>query len=78
MPKEDGGSPVTGHTVRMSEDGGEFIDIGQTKGKDTKMKVVDLKTGSKYIFQVVAENKVGKSKPLESDTVIPKRKASEF
>ncbi|KAK7507540.1 hypothetical protein BaRGS_00001475, partial [Batillaria attramentaria] len=72
-PKDDGGTPITGYAVQMSEAGEDFVDLGQTDGKNTKMKVKDLKTGVKYIFRVSAVNKVGSSKPLESDSVVPKR-----
>ena len=75
-PKQDGGSPITGYVIKASEDGGEFKDLGTTESQITKLKVKDLKTGSKHVFQVIAENKVGKSKPLESETVVPQRKAS--
>lgn len=78
LPKEDGGTPITGHTVRMSVNGEEFKEIGRTEGKSTKLKVKDLKTGSKHVFQVFAENKVGKSKPLESETLVPQKKACKF
>ncbi|KAH9498302.1 hypothetical protein Btru_006487 [Bulinus truncatus] len=76
LPKEDGGTPITGHTIRMSVDGQEFLDVGKTEGKTTKLKVKDLKTLSKHVFQVIAENKVGKSKPLESEAFIPQKKAT--
>ncbi|GFS00827.1 titin [Elysia marginata] len=75
-PKQDGGSPLTGYLIKVSTDGSEFKDIGTTESQITKLKVKDLKTGSKHVFQVVASNKVGQSKPLESDSVVPQRKAT--
>ena len=75
-PKQDGGSPITGYVVKLSTDSGDFKDVGTTESQITKFKAKDLRTGSKHVFRVVAENKVGQSKPLESDTVVPQRKAS--
>ena len=57
----------------MSEDGGDFKELGQVDAKKTKMKMKDLKTGARYVFKICAVNKVGTSKPLESDSVVPKR-----
>lgn len=57
----------------MSEDGGDFLNLGHTDGKTTKLKVKDLTAGLQYVFHVSAVNKVGTSKPLESEAVVPKR-----
>ncbi|GFO38541.1 titin, partial [Plakobranchus ocellatus] len=75
-PKQDGGSPITGYIIKMSVDGGDFEEVDTTGSQTTKLKVKDLKTGSKHVFQVLAENKVGRSKPLESEKVVPQRKAT--
>ena len=72
-PKDDGGTPVTAYTVYMSVEDGEFQELGQIDARKTKMKINDLKTGAPYKFRICAVNKVGPSKPLESDTVVPKR-----
>ncbi|RUS90387.1 hypothetical protein EGW08_001882, partial [Elysia chlorotica] len=75
-PKQDGGSSITGYTVQVSTDGADFKHVGTTESQITKFKAKDLQTGSKHVFRIVAENKVGQSKPLESDTVVPQRKAT--
>ena len=72
-PKDDGGTPITSYTIHMSEDGGDFKELGEVDAKKTKMKMKDLKTGVRYVFKICAVNKVGASKPLESDSVVPKR-----
>lgn len=72
-PKDDGGTPITAYAVHMSEDGGDFKELGQVDAKKTKMKMKDLKTGARYVFKICAVNKVGTSKPLESDSVVPMR-----
>ena len=73
-PKDDGGARVTGYTVYMSVDNGEFVEIAQTPSANLKVK--KMKTGSKHVFKVIAHNSVGKSKALESDTIIPLAKKS--
>jgi titin len=77
-PKDDGGTPITIYMVHMSENGGEFVELGQVEAGKTKMKVKDLKTGAKYAFRVAAVNKVGASKALESETVVPQRQPGWF
>lgn len=39
----------------------------------TQINVQDLITGQKYRFRVSAVNKLGSSKPLESDKVVPSK-----
>ena len=49
-PKQDGGLPITGYIIKASRDGGDFNDVGTTESQVTKLKVKNLKTGSKPVF----------------------------
>ena len=52
-PKQDGGSPITGYIIKASKEGDDFKDLGTTESEIAKVKVKDLKTGSKHVFQVI-------------------------
>ena len=67
---------MTGYTLYMSVDNGDFVEIAQTPS--TSFKVKKMKTGAKHVFKVIAHNSVGKSKALESDTIIPMAMKSEL
>ena len=75
-PRDNGGSPITHYTILMSVSGETFVEVGTSV--TTKFTVKKLTTGKKHVFQIIAHNKIGKSKALESDNCIPKKKIGEF
>lgn len=76
-PKKDGGSKVISYIVDLSNDGvGNWTETGTVEATKTIFTATDLKEGEKYDFRVSAVNDVGRSAPLESDTVTPQRQIS--
>ena len=66
-PKSDGGSPITGYTVEKREPNRNMWTPVQRLNGDVTSCVADkLLDGKDYLFRVVAENKKGSSKPLET------------
>ena len=76
-PLDDGGSPVIGYSVEMSEGSGEWRRIGFTPSRQQAFTINALEEGNAYFFRVFAENEVGMSRPLQSDCVVPTKPASE-
>jgi len=56
----DGGSPLTGHTLRVWSNG-ELVQEVSVGPKDTNAKARGLDWGGRYTFTVVAENAIGLS-----------------
>ena len=56
----DGGSPLTGHTLRVWSNG-ELVQEVSVGSKDTNAKARGLDWGGRYTFTVVAENEIGLS-----------------
>lgn len=77
-PRDNGGAPVTAYRVEMSLTQDVWTELTITEGDVTKIKAKDLTTDQQYYFQVFAINKVGISKPLVSDAVVPKRPVGMF
>ncbi len=78
QPLDDGGSPVVGYIIEMSESGGPWKRVGYTSVRDTKYTISGLTEGCTYFFRVAAENAVGYSHSLQSDCVVPSRPASKY
>lgn len=72
-PRENGGAPITAYKVEVSSKQEVWTEITLTDADVTKIKVKDLTENQKVWFKVTAFNKVGASKPLESDSVVPQR-----
>jgi len=72
-PLSDGGSPVLGYVVEMTESGsgGQWVKVGYLSNRETKFTVAGLSEGASYFFRVFAENRAGLSRPLQSDCVTP-------
>jgi len=72
-PLGEGGSPVLGYVVEMTESGsgGQWVKVGYMSNRETKFTVAGLSEGASYFFRVFAENKAGLSRPLQSDCVTP-------
>jgi len=72
-PLGDGGSPVLGYVVEMTESGsgGQWVKVGYVSNRETRFTVAGLAEGASYFFRVFAENRAGLSRPLQSDCVTP-------
>jgi len=77
-PVHDGGHPVQGYVIEMSESGGSWKKVGYTHNKDTRFTIAGLSEGSNYFFRVMAENVSGLSRPLQSDCVVPSTPAGKL
>ena len=75
-PRENGGSPITAYKVEVSSRQDVWTEVTITDANVTKVNVKDLKEGQKVWFRVTAFNKVGASKPLDSDSIVPQRQKS--
>ncbi len=62
-PAKDGGTPITGYVVERRT--GKHWIPAKVKVTATSFTVTELSEGNKYEFRVVAENKMGQSKPSE-------------
>ena len=73
---DDGGSPVTHYILETREPGSrDWNTIAELPKSADHFVVKDLVEGEEYDFRITAENKVGRSKPVEADvTVKPERK----
>ncbi|ESO99760.1 hypothetical protein LOTGIDRAFT_141610, partial [Lottia gigantea] len=77
--KEDGGSPITGYIIEKRESWKtSWSPVTTVKPDITSYCVQNLKEGQEYIFRVLADNLVGRSAPLESESVTPKSPYSKY
>lgn len=60
--------------ILLKEDDKEWKEIEKLKSIDDSYKVKGLESGKKYKFAVVAENKVGRSEPMETSTAVELKK----
>jgi titin len=71
-PLSDGGSPVIGYVIEMTESGsGAWVKVGYVPSRETRFTVAGLTEGGNYFFRVFAESHAGLSRPLQSDCVTP-------
>merc|ERR1712098_42097 len=75
MGKSDGGTPLTGYVIERREEGmHSWMYCGRTDAAVMHYTCAGLYEKREYYFRVYAENKIGRSKPLDSDVaIIPKR-----
>ena len=73
-PFDDGGIPLLGYNVQVSRDGGEWQRLANVEPGIRTFVVEGLKEGTPYSFRVLAENKLGASLPLVSETIIPRKR----
>lgn len=67
-PKSDGGSPITNYVIEKREPSRNlWTPVQKVKGDVTSCVADKLIEGKDYIYRVIAENKHGQSKPLESE-----------
>ena len=79
-PVSDGGSPITGYLVERREGSKRaWMYCGRTDADARTLTCTALYENNEYYFRVYAENKYGRSKPLDTDVaVVPKRIFGEF
>ncbi|XP_019626725.1 PREDICTED: titin-like [Branchiostoma belcheri] len=63
VPKEDGGSPITGYFVEKKLDGKEWVRVNDLKTPDLKMTIKDLPQGAEAEFRCLAVNLAGEGPP---------------
>jgi len=67
VPESDGGSPITKYKVEKRDaTRTAYVQAEEVDGKTLKVKVTKLSEGSKYFFQVAAENEIGLSEWTET------------
>ena len=72
-PKKDGGAPVKGYKIEISQDGKTWTDLDTVDNLTNQYTVNDLEPGKDYYFKVSAENDVGVGDSLTSDVFKPTR-----
>lgn len=74
-PTSNGGSPLTGYVVERREEGRlSWMYCGRTDADVTILTCPSLTENTQYHFRVYAENRYGRSEPLETEyPLIPKR-----
>lgn len=77
VPADDGGKPITGYIIEKRESGRRsFYEVGSTT--ELQFTVPELVEGNQYVFRVFAKNEIGKSEPVESDTITAKHPFSKL
>ena len=77
-PKEDGGLPISAFNIFKSENDGDWVKLDTVDQRTTSYKAKNLTEGNRYNFRVVAVNKIGEGKPLDSDTTVTKKPAGKI
>ena len=77
-PKEDGGLPILSYNIMKSENDGDWVKLDNVDQRTTSYKARNLTEGNRYMFRVVAVNKLGEGKPLDSDTTVTKKPAGMY
>lgn len=74
-PTSDGGSPVTSYSIEKREGTRHtWFHVANTRGTATDYTVTGLTENKDYAFRVYAENRYGRSQPLESDLMVAPKK----
>lgn len=74
-PADDGGSPITGYVLEKREASKRaWVYFGRTDPEVTTHCVLSLMEGHNYHFRVYAENKYGRSEPLDTESPITPKK----
>ncbi|KAI8775763.1 titin isoform X2, partial [Biomphalaria glabrata] len=74
-PKSDGGSKITGyHLLLREETSDDWKDAGKVGSVESSYTFKDLSDKKKYLFAVVAENKVGQGDRIETDSPVKTKK----
>ncbi|XP_046554802.1 titin-like [Haliotis rubra] len=72
-PKDPGGIPIIGYKVDVTRDLDTWTEVATTDCGITSVKAKELVPNKKHYFRVFAINRIGNSKPLESEPVVPHR-----
>ena len=74
-PSDDGGDPVTGYIIEKatSTTANAFSGAGSVGAATTQFKLSRLYEGTEYLIRVMAENRVGLSAPVTTDSPIKAR-----
>jgi len=64
-PDFDGNADITSYTIEMKSKLGDWVEVCQTDGPKTEVKVENLIEGDQVRFRVKANNRAGSSKPSE-------------
>ena len=75
-PLDNGGAPLLGYIIEMSDSAGMWSRVGYTSTRDCTYTVAGLREGEAYFFRVSAENTNGFSRALQSDCVVPSKPLS--
>lgn len=71
----DGGSPITSYSIEKREGTRHsWFHVANTRGGTTDYTATGLTEGRDYAFRVYAENRYGRSQPLESDLMVTPKK----
>jgi len=65
---------VLSYYILQKEDDKEWKELAKLKSVDDEYKIKDLETGKRYKFAVIAENKIGRSEPMETTTAVELKK----
>lgn len=69
-PLDDGGMELTKYVLeKYDKEWGTWIKVADLDKNTTSYVVSELKANAQMQFRVFAQNEIGKSEPLESDTV---------
>lgn len=72
-PLDDGGMELTKYTLeKYDKEWGTWIKVADLDKNTTSYAVSELKANAQMQFRVFAQNEIGKSEPLESDSVTVK------
>jgi len=72
-PKKDGGAPIKGYKIEVSNDGKTWMDLATVDKLTNQYTARKLDTGKDYFFRVSAENEIGLGEPLVSEVFKPVR-----
>lgn len=69
-PEDDGGLDITNYIVEKRESGSTAWQLVNSSVKRTSLQISHLTKYMQYTFRVSAENRLGVSKPTESETIV--------
>lgn len=70
-PLDDGGSPITRYILESRDTGSrDWKPLAEVPARSNEYRVKDLVEGEEYRFRIMAENNVGRSKPVDTETAI--------
>lgn len=73
LPETDGGSEILGYIVeRKTSSSSRWIRCNKSPVNELTMTITDVMESTKYIFKIIAVNKIGESEPTETEPVTAK------